>query len=72
MEKLIKFILYTPVDASFVDIKRILEAFNFEEVRSSGSHHIFRHPDGRCRLSRKKGVKRLNRFISSKLLNCSV
>jgi predicted RNA binding protein YcfA (HicA-like mRNA interferase family) len=31
--------------ASFKDLCRIAEAFGFELKRTSGSHHIFQHPD---------------------------
>src|SRR3546814_10763263 len=41
--------LYTRVrtsgHASFKDLRRIAEAFGFELKRTSGSHHIFQHPD---------------------------
>jgi predicted RNA binding protein YcfA (HicA-like mRNA interferase family) len=47
LEKLIEFLLSRPTEAAFSDVKRVLEAFGFEEDRSSGSHHIFRHEDGR-------------------------
>jgi predicted RNA binding protein YcfA (HicA-like mRNA interferase family) len=30
------------------DLIRILKRFGFVEVRSKGSHHFYRHPDGRC------------------------
>lgn len=31
--------------ASFVDLRRIAEAFGFVLKRTNGSHHIFQHPD---------------------------
>ena len=31
--------------ASFKELCRIAEAFGFELKRTSGSHHIFQHPD---------------------------
>lgn len=52
--KLIKLFLSNPPEASFSDVKYLLEAFEFEEVRSSGSHHIFRHTDGRMQTVPKK------------------
>jgi len=30
------------------EVIRLLEKFNFVEVRQHGSHKQFRHPDGRC------------------------
>ena len=36
-----------PPQMRYEEVARVLEALGFEAVRSSGSHHIFRHPDGR-------------------------
>jgi predicted RNA binding protein YcfA (HicA-like mRNA interferase family) len=32
-------------NVSFSDMRRLVEAFGFELRRTSGSHHIFVHPD---------------------------
>lgn len=32
---------------SFTDMRRLVEAFGFELRRTSGSHHVFVHPDVR-------------------------
>jgi predicted RNA binding protein YcfA (HicA-like mRNA interferase family) len=32
-------------NVSFSDMRRLLEAFGFELRRTSGSHHVFVHPD---------------------------
>lgn len=32
---------------SFADMRRLVEAFGFELRRTSGSHHVFVHPDVR-------------------------
>ena len=32
---------------SFSDMRRLVEAFGFELRRTSGSHHVFVHPDVR-------------------------
>lgn len=32
-------------NVSFSDLQRLVEAFGFELRRTSGSHHIFVHPD---------------------------
>lgn len=29
------------------ELIRILKIYGFEEIRSKGSHHFFKHPDGR-------------------------
>lgn len=52
--KLVKSFLSNPPEASFSDVEYLLRAFEFEEVRSSGSHHIFRHKDGRMQIVPKK------------------
>ena len=32
-------------NVSFSDMRRLIEAFGFELRRTSGSHHVFAHPD---------------------------
>ena len=32
-------------NVSFSDVRRLVEAFGFELRRTSGSHHVFVHPD---------------------------
>jgi hypothetical protein len=34
-------------NVSFADMRRLVEAFGFELRRTSGSHHVFVHPDVR-------------------------
>jgi predicted RNA binding protein YcfA (HicA-like mRNA interferase family) len=34
-------------NVSFTDMRRLVEAFGFELKRTSGSHHVFVHPDVR-------------------------
>lgn len=34
-------------NVSFGDMRRLVEAFGFELRRTSGSHHVFAHPDVR-------------------------
>jgi predicted RNA binding protein YcfA (HicA-like mRNA interferase family) len=34
-------------NVSFSDMQRLVEAFGFELRRTSGSHHVFVHPDVR-------------------------
>jgi predicted RNA binding protein YcfA (HicA-like mRNA interferase family) len=59
LNKLVRFVLSCPSEASFDDIKRLLEAFGFQEVRSSGSHIIFRHEDGRMQSVPKKSGRKV-------------
>jgi len=47
LEKLFEKMRRLPPQMRYEEVARVLEAHGFEEVRSSGSHHIFRHPDGR-------------------------
>ncbi|MBK1989203.1 type II toxin-antitoxin system HicA family toxin [Sphaerospermopsis aphanizomenoides BCCUSP55] len=54
MDKLIQLFLSHPVEVRFEEVRRILIAFDFEEVRSKGSHHTFRHEDGRIQIVPKK------------------
>ncbi|MGH2971843.1 MAG: type II toxin-antitoxin system HicA family toxin [Gaiellaceae bacterium] len=34
-------------NVAFADMRRLVEAFGFELARTSGSHHVFVHPDVR-------------------------
>lgn len=34
-------------NVSFADLRRLVEAFGFELRRTSGSHHVFVHPEVR-------------------------
>jgi predicted RNA binding protein YcfA (HicA-like mRNA interferase family) len=61
IEKLVKLLLSEPPEAKFQDIKFVLEYFNFIEVRSKGSHHIFRHEDGRMQVIPKVGGKKVKK-----------
>ncbi|MGA9378328.1 MAG: type II toxin-antitoxin system HicA family toxin [Phormidium sp.] len=61
LQKLIKFFLSSPTEARFEDVERILTVFGFEEVRSKGSHHIFRHEDGRMQPIPKQGGKKVGK-----------
>lgn len=36
-----------PPEMRYEEVARVLRARGFEEVRSSGSNHVFRHPDRR-------------------------
>ena len=47
LEKLIEKMRRLPPQMRYEEVERVLLACGFKEVRSSGSHHTFRHPDGR-------------------------
>jgi HicA toxin of bacterial toxin-antitoxin, len=47
LKKLVLSFLAEPSEVSFTDARKLLTTFEFEEDGVSGSHHIFRHPDGR-------------------------
>lgn len=46
LEKLIASLLRDSADYPFSDVEKVLNAFEFYEERSKGSHHIFRKPGG--------------------------
>ncbi len=50
LEKLIEKMRRLPPEMRYEEVARVLEAHGFKEVRSSGSHHVFRHPDGRMQI----------------------
>ncbi|MFM7907283.1 MAG: type II toxin-antitoxin system HicA family toxin, partial [Microcystis sp.] len=52
----------------FEDVKQILEAFEFLEVRSTGSHHIFRHGDGRMQTIPKKGGQKVKKVYIKQII----
>lgn len=43
--KILEKILAGSRNVRFADMQRLLEAFGFTLARTSGSHHIFAHPD---------------------------
>jgi predicted RNA binding protein YcfA (HicA-like mRNA interferase family) len=61
LEKLIASLLGDSSDHSFADLKKVLLAFGFIEVRSKGSHHVFRHEDGRNQVIPKKHGKKVRK-----------
>lgn len=72
LKKLVRSFLSSPSEASFEDVKRLLEAFDFQEVRSSGSHVMFRHKDGRMQSVPKQNGRKVKKvYIKQivKLLN---
>ncbi len=68
LEKLIKFFLSYPTEARFEDVKRLLTAFDFEEIRSRGSHHTFQHEDGRTQIVPKQGGKKVGKVYIKQIV----
>lgn len=68
-DKLIRFFLSYPSEASFDEVRQLLILFKFEEVRSKGSHHIFRHPDGRRQIVPKKHGQRVKEVYIKQIIN---
>lgn len=66
-EKLIAHLLSEPPEALFSDVKKLLLDFDFKEVRSSGSHHVFRHKDGRMVVVPKKSGNTVKRIYIKKV-----
>ncbi|MFW6358934.1 MAG: type II toxin-antitoxin system HicA family toxin [Chroococcales cyanobacterium] len=72
LEKLIQKFLLRPPEARFEDVRYVLEAFGYEEIRSKGSHHAFGNEAGEVIIIPKKGGKKVNRTYLEeviKLLN---
>lgn len=47
LEKLLEKMRRLPPEMRYEEVERVLRAYGFAEERARGSHHIFRHPDGR-------------------------
>ncbi|GAP94926.1 type II toxin-antitoxin system HicA family toxin [Leptolyngbya sp. NIES-2104] len=59
--KLVELFLSEPVEVRFEEVRALLNAFDFEEVRSKGSHHTFRDSEGRTITVPKKGGQKVKR-----------
>jgi predicted RNA binding protein YcfA (HicA-like mRNA interferase family) len=59
LEKLIQQFLNYPPEVRFEDVRYLLEAFGFEEIRSRGSHHSFRNSIGQKVVIPKKGGQKI-------------
>lgn len=66
LEKLVASLLGNSQDHSFKDLKKVLLAFGFVENRLSGSHHVFKHPDGRRQVIPKKHGKKVRKVYVDK------
>ncbi|NJL22676.1 MAG: type II toxin-antitoxin system HicA family toxin [Leptolyngbyaceae cyanobacterium SM1_3_5] len=59
--KLVERFLSEPPEVRFEEVRSVLEAFGFVEVRSSGSHHTFRNSSGQIIVVPKSGGKMVKR-----------
>lgn len=66
--KLVRLVLSCPSKTSFEEVKRLLEAFDFQEVRSNGSHSMFRHEDKRMISVPKKSGKKVKRVYIKQVI----
>ena len=58
LSKLVAKFLSNPPEVRFEEVRYVLEAFSFDEVRSTGSHHIFRNKQGvKITVPKKGGQK---------------
>ncbi|PZO60323.1 MAG: hypothetical protein DCF15_02195 [Phormidesmis priestleyi] len=69
LTKLVTSLLNDAADYPFTDIEKVLIAFGYQEVRARGSHHMFRHPDGRgIPAIPKKGGKRVKKTYVKRIV----
>ena len=59
LEKLIQQFLNSPPEVRFEDVRYLLEAFGFVEIRSKGSHRSFRNEIGQKVVIPKKGGQKV-------------
>jgi predicted RNA binding protein YcfA (HicA-like mRNA interferase family) len=59
LDKLIQQFLDNPPEVRFEDVRYLLEAFGFVEIRSKGSHHSFRNEIGQKVVIPKKGGQKV-------------
>jgi predicted RNA binding protein YcfA (HicA-like mRNA interferase family) len=68
LTKLILSFLTSPPEVRFEDVRDVLEAFGFQEVRSRGSHHIFENEIGEVIVIPKKGGQKVKRFYVQRIV----
>lgn len=68
LNKLVRNVLRYPSELNFEDIRHLLEEFDFREVRSSSSHVIFRHRDGRIQSIPKKNGRKVKEVYIKKIV----
>ena len=59
LDKLIQQFLNYPPEVRFEDVRYLLEAFGFVEIRFRGSHHSFRNEIGQKVVIPKKGRQKV-------------
>lgn len=62
LEKLVASLLCESGEYNFSDAKKVLLAFGFAEDRVKGSHHVFKHRDGRRQVIPVKHGKKVKKF----------
>lgn len=68
LEKLVASLLNDAGDYSYSDAKKVLSDFGFKEVRVKGSHHTFRHEDGRTQVIPLKHGKRVKKVYIKEIV----
>ncbi len=66
--KLVKRFLSEPPEVRFEEVRSLLEAFGFTEVRSSGSHHAFRNQNGQILIVPKSSGKKVKRTYIKEII----
>ena len=61
LRKLVERFLADPPDLRFDEVRGLLTAFGFIEVRASGSHHVFRNASGQMLVVPRSGGSRVKR-----------
>ncbi|MEM6599052.1 MAG: type II toxin-antitoxin system HicA family toxin [Cyanobacteria bacterium P01_C01_bin.69] len=61
LEKRVASLLRDSSDYAFSDLKKVLLAFGYTEVRVQGSHHTFRDEKGHVQVVPKKGGKKVKK-----------
>ncbi|MEL7359363.1 MAG: type II toxin-antitoxin system HicA family toxin [Cyanobacteria bacterium J06560_6] len=62
LEKLVASLLSDAGEYDFSDTKKVLITFGFVESRVKGSHHVFKHKDGRRQVIPVKHGKKVKKF----------
>jgi predicted RNA binding protein YcfA (HicA-like mRNA interferase family) len=69
LDKLIQEFLNNPPEVRFEDVRYLLEAFGFIEVRSRGSHHSFRNESGQKVVIPKKSGQKVKGIYVKLIVN---
>lgn len=69
LEKLIAHLRSGPSEASFDDVKKVLEGIGFIERRTSSSHHIFKDSNGRMITIPTKSGRKVKEVYLHKILS---